>query len=409
MSNKKKKDGEKEGSEKKKNNLEGVVAQINKKYGKGTILRAGEANTLVIDRISSGVFSLNIGIGGGWPRGRISQIKGEYSSGKSVLTYLAIAQAQLCDRYTGKPFGTRNIDGSIEYFEGFGPHNVSPMRAVVQDAEGAWDSDFAAKWGVDVDQVYVIQAEYTEQGVDIADLFIRSKECDLLVVDSVAALAPSKEVEDSVEKWHVGVQARLMNKALRKWTSGMNSYGLLADTKCTVLLVNQMRIDLSGYYTKMTSPGGKGLDFFSSVIIKVNQIEEVLDPHNGRFVGGKVEFIVEKNKTAPKTHGGQFQLFYAHSPTLGYRAGQTDNARQILQLAAYWGYVQKAGAWFSIDGVEKSFQGMDNFSAHLQAHPEIIERLKGRVKEREMGWLTTGDAPEVRKKKDDKEKNEEET
>jgi len=375
--------------------LAGVIASINKTYGEGTIMRAGEAPSLVLDRITTGIFALDLGIGGGWPRGRISMLKGAYSAGKSVVTLLGAANAQRCDRYTGRPFLVKRLDGSLEEvdFGGKGRKPV-PMRVVVFDAEHSFDPDWAAKWGVNVEDIYVIQADYAEKGIDVADLCIRSGECDFMIVDSVAALTPTVEIEESAEKWQVGVSARLMNKALRKWTSGLNAPGLLAQTKCTMLLVNQMRLDISGFKPKLTSPGGKGLDHYESIELRFRQDDMVFDPVTERPIGSDVEFTLKKNKTAPMSNGGRFKLFYGNSPSLGYSVGDTDTDEQILRLAAYWGLIEKSGSWLSLPGSEKKFQGMANFTQFVKENTLVLEGLAEKITERELLWMETGETPE---------------
>lgn len=379
--------------------LDGVIKLINDTYGEGTIMQAGCAPGLALDRISSGMFVLDQAIGGGWPRGRISMLKGEFSSGKSVVTLMGMAEAQRCDRFTGKPFKAKMADGSFDDVD-FGGNGRSPepMRVVAFDAERAFDYDWAAKWGVDVDNLYLLQPEYTEQGIDIADMCIRSGQCDYLVIDSIAAMTPSVEVTDSVEKWHIGVAPRLITKALRKWTSGLNSLGLLAKTKCTILLVNQMRVDIpppgSRRKARLTSPGGKGLDHFASIEVRFSHIEDIDDPTTGRLVGAKKGFYIKKNRTAPKSKGGLFRLFYAHAPALGYCAGQTDIDAQILRAAFYWGLVERKGTWFSLVGGEKKIQGADSFVQFVRERPQVLENLATRVRECEHQWLEFGTVPE---------------
>ena len=390
-----------EKSEKKINKLEQVISSINKKYGQGTILKAGQAPGLVLDRISTGIFALDVGIGGGWPRGRISLLKGLYSSAKTTVALNGLAQAQLCDRITGKPFAIRQRDGSLKEVDFGAKREPIPMRGVVFDAEHTFDPKWAMKWGVDMDEVFVIQAEYAEQGIDVADVLIRSGECDFMLVDSVAALVPSKEIEESAEKWQMGVAARLMNKALRKWTSGLNAPGLLATTKCTILLINQIRLGFGkGGISYFTSPGGKGLDHFESIELMFKNADSVLDAKSERMVGAEIEFTVNKNKTAPMTHGGTFQMYHANSPGNGHKVGEVDNDQQILRAAVYWGLVQKSTSWYSVPSLpDVKAQGLQNFTILLKERPEIIDVLKEKVLERELNWLNTGEAPDASKAK----------
>lgn len=374
--------------------LDKILSAINKKYGEGTLLKASDAKSLVVDRVSTGIFDLDLKIGGGIPRGRITTLKGEYSTGKSAVCLKLAAQAQRCDRLSGKPFVRVNMDGSVNELDHGRKGEPAPMRVVWLDAEHSFDPDWAAKWGVDTDSIYVIQTEYAEQAIDVADACIRSKECDLLVVDSVAALTPGVEVEQSSEKWQVGVAARLMNKAMRKWTSGMNSAGLLAETKCSIVMINQMRLNLGGYHPTPTSPGGKGIDFFQSVEVRFKRTEWVEDPVLKRGVGIDVEFGVRKNKTAPANGGGKFRLFFNPSESLGYKTGDTDNDTQVLRSAVFWALLKKGGAWFTFpDG--KRVQGENAAARLLRTQPELIESLKKQVFERELAWIESGKADGV--------------
>lgn len=377
-----------------KKRLAAVMASINKMYGPGTILRATEANSLIMSRVSSGIFDLDLRLGGGWPRGRISMLKGEYSAGKTVLCLMAVAQFQRCDRRTGKPFKEKMPDGRFIRLNFGREGEPEPMRVVWMDVEHSFDPSWAALWGVDPEQIHVIQTEYAEQAIDVADRCIRSRECDLLVCDSIAALAPGIEVEQTSEKWQVGVMARLMNKALRKWTSGMNSLGLLSETQCTILLINQMRLNLGSYVVSLTSPGGKGLDFYESVEIRLQKSDPIIDPQANRPVGLKVEYVPKKNKTAPLTSGGTFSLHFQNSRALGIKAGTTDTDRQVLDLAVYWGLIEKSGSWFNVKGSQTKYQGMDNLTAAVRTDFDLLEELQSMVLERERAWRQDGIAPE---------------
>lgn len=363
--------------------LDKIVKGINKQYGDGTILRASEAKSLVIDRTTSGIFAVDMCLGGGYPRGRLIVVKGEYSTGKSALTLKGTAETQRHCRYCGTRFEYTDMVGEV-HEDDCECGKREPMRVVVLDAEHSYDPVWAAKWGVDVNAVHVIQTEYAEQAIDVTDALIRSKECDLVIVDSVAALTPSVEVEESSEKWQMGVFARLMNKALRKWTSASNSFGLLAETKCTLLIINQMRLGLGGYHPTMTSPGGKGLDFFQSIELRLKRVDEIVDPATDRPIGVEVEVSVKKNKTAPRMPGGTFKLFFV-SQKDGYKVGDTDNDQQILRAAAYWKLIEKGGAWFTFpDGTK--YQGAEKAAAAIRSNPELLKKLEEGVRMREFSW-----------------------
>lgn len=376
--------------------LETVLNSINKHYGSGTILRASQSSILEVTRIPFGIFSLDSALGGvgGLPRGRITVIKGEFSTGKTALCLKAAAQFQHHCRLCGTPIALPLIGGKWEPIGCKCDKNI-PMRVVLLDAERSLDVGWAAKWGINTDDLYVIQTEYAEQGIDVADRCIRSQECDLLLVDSIAALTPGIEVEQSAEQWQMGVAARLMNKACRKWTSGMNSGGLLAKTQCTLLLVNQFRINLGGYGSSTTSPGGKGIDFFQSVEIRLKRANWIEEASTKRKVAVEAEFLVKKNKTAPPMRSGMYTLYFVNQERRGYAIGDTDTDMQILRAAVFWGLVKKGGAWFTLPGKkQKPIQGEKKAAAALRKDPKLLRELQSLVEEQEISWTTHGDKDE---------------
>lgn len=367
--------------------LDELVGDINKRYGEGTLLKASEATSLVLNRLPSGIFDLDMKMGGGFPRGRITQLKGEYSTGKTGVCLKAVAQAQRHCRYCGVRFEYVDMLGEV-HEEKCKCGKKEPMRVVWLDAEHAFEADWAAKWGVDISAIYVIQTEYAEQAIDVADACIRSGECDLLIVDSVAALTPSVEIEESAEKQQMGVFARLMNKALRKWTSAMNSQGLLSDTQCTVILINQLRLNLGGYHVALTSPGGKGLDFFASVDVRLKKLEEIHTDGSDRPVGIDVEFVMKKNKTAPLMPGGKFKLFFV-TQAGGYHVGDTDTDTQVLRAAGYWKLIPKGGAWYTFpDGTKVN--SIAKATTKLRDDPALLASLEAGVRLRELAWANEG-------------------
>jgi len=376
-----------------KSPLHKTMMSINKKYGHGTILPAGEATGLVIDRLPTGIFDLDMKLGGGIPRGRITMFKGEFSTCKSAVCMRAAAAAQRYCRYCGTPFEFISFYGEVTEQDCECGRN-EPMRVVWLDAEHSFDPPYAAKWGISIDDLYVIETEYAEQAIDVADAVIRSGECDLMVVDSVAALTPSIEVAESSEKWQMGVMARLMNKALRKWTSGMNSFGLLSETNVTIILVNQMRVSIGGYRPTMTSPGGKGLDFYESVEVRFKKDDLLLDPVTKRPIGLQVDFVVKKNKTAPPAPpGGSFALYFVPKPGQ-YQVGSTDLDMQVLKAAIFWKLIVKKGSWYQLPGGEK-FQGLRPTAECLKENPELLSSLMEEIEARELAWVNTGDAGET--------------
>jgi len=368
--------------------LEALVKSINTKYGAGTLLTADKATSLVIDRLPSRILSLDLQIGGGFPRGRISMLKGDFSTGKSAVAMLATAEAQRSCRHCGTPFEAVSFYGEVTTFDCECKKN-DPMRPVWLDAEHSFDSSWAKKWGVDPSRLHVLETEYAEQAIDVADACIRSKQCDLLVADSIAAFTPGVEVEESSEKWQMGVLARLMGKALRKWTSGLNSYGLLGQTKCTIILINQMRISFGGYHPTTTSPGGRGLDFFESLEVRFKKNAPIEEPGSKRPIGISVEFVIKKNKTAPLGTGGLFSLYFVPVPGR-YNIGSTDIDAQVLQLAAFWGLIKKGGAWYTFPNDTK-VKGKEAAAAVLKDNPLLLEELQKIIMERELVWQETGE------------------
>lgn len=366
--------------------LDTVIRIVNKAFGEGTLLRASEAKSLVVDRFSSGIFDFDLGLGGGVPRGRVVVYTGGYSSGKSSAAMLNVAQAQSACRFCGGIFEHVDLLGEYHSYNCKCGQN-EPMRCVWLDAEHSFDPTWAEKWGVDADNLFVIQTEFAEQAIDVTDQCIRSKECDLVIVDSVAALTPGIEVEESSQQQQVGVFARLMNKALRKWTSGMNSMGLLAETKCTILLINQERSGIGLYAPKITSPGGRGIEFFSSVSVRFKRKDFIVDSETDRPVGIEVEYTIKKNKTAPVASPGIFSFYFVSG--LGFSAGSTDIAEQVLRRAVFWNLVKKGGAWYTLSTGER-FQGRGKTAAALRSNPHMLEQMMKQVMEREETWIQKG-------------------
>jgi len=363
--------------------LDEIIAGVNKQYGKGTLLRANEAKSLVMSRIPTGIFDLDVKLGGGLPRGRITTLKGDFSTGKSAITIKTAGQAQRHCRICGKQFEYVDMLGEVHSTDCFCGKR-EPMRVVMLDAEHSFDPNWAEKWGVDVENTYVIQTEYAEQAIDVADACIRSHECDFLIVDSIAALTPSVEIEESAEKWQMGVMARLMNKALRKWTSAINSYGMESNQACTIALINQMRVNLGGYHPTPTSPGGRGIDFFQSAEVRFKKVDYITTKGSDRPLGIEVEFVVKKNKTWPILPGGKFKMYFVGTRG-SYSVGDTNNDEQVLRAAAYWNLVDKTGSWYTFPNGEKA-QGDVNAAKILRTDPDLLRDLEDLVKERELSW-----------------------
>lgn len=366
-----------------------ICAEVNKQYGCEAILPASQAMGLVVDRLPSSIFDLDVKIGGGFPRGRISVIKGDFSTGKSAICLKTAATSQQICRLCGDRFEYTDLLGEVHKRKCTCGSNV-PMNVVWMDSENNFDPSWAKKWGMNIDQSLIIQTEYAEQGIDVADKCIRSGKCDLLVVDSVAALTPGVEVEESSEKWQVGVLARLMGKACRKWTSGMNSHGLKTLTKTTILVVNQLRTGIGGFHAYETSPGGRALNFFESLELRLKRESYIEDSVSGRPKGIRVSYVPKKNKTAPINGGGEFALYFVCDPGR-YSTGDTDTDLQALRLSVYWDleYVKKNGAWYTFaDGTK--VQGEVAAADRLRTNPEILLKLMEEVEARELSWRETG-------------------
>lgn len=329
------KDNEKEKNNDKAKNLEQAIAQIEKEYGKGSIMRLGDYSVQNIDVIPTGCLSLDLALGvGGVPRGRIVEIYGPESSGKTTVSLHIVAEAQ-------KMGGT----------------------AAFIDAEHALDPTYAARLGVDINNLYVSQPDNGEQGLEIAESLVRSGSIDILVVDSVAALTPKAEIDGEMGDSHMGLQARLMSQALRKLT------GITAKTKTCVIFINQLRDKLGVMFgSPETTPGGKALKFYSSVRLDVRKGELIKD--GDATIGAKTKVKIVKNKCAPPFKTAEFDMIFG--------AG-ISNESCILDLAVQNDIIQKSGAWFSYNG-EKIGQGRENVRKLLAENVEFCEEIAAKVK-----------------------------
>ena len=315
--------------------LEMALAQIDKQYGKGSIMRMGEKTSLSIDTIPTGALALDIALGvGGLPRGRVVEIFGPESSGKSTLAMHVVAEAQ------------RN-GGICAYV----------------DAEHAMDPIYARAIGVDVDQLLISQPDTGEQALEIADMLIRSGALDVLVIDSVAALTPRAEIEGEMGDSHVGLQARLMSQALRKITANLNK----SNTIC--IFINQLREKIGVMFgSPETTPGGRALKFYSSVRIDIRRIESIKD--GAEVVGNRTRTKIVKNKVAPPFKQAEFDIMYGKGIS---REGS------VLDLSVELGIVKKSGAWFTYEG-EQLGQGRENAKTFLTNNPEIMVEVSEKVK-----------------------------
>jgi recombination protein RecA len=323
--------------------IELAVATIEKEYGKGSIMRLKDGASLTegVQVVSTGSIGLDIALGiGGYPRGRIIEIYGPESSGKTTLTLHAIAEVQ----------------------------KVGGVAAFI-DAEHALDPTYARKLGVKTDELLVSQPDYGEQALEIADMLVRSGAVDLIVIDSVAALVPKAEIEGDMGDSHVGVQARLMSQALRKLTS------TVARSNCLLVFINQMRMKIGVMFgNPETTTGGNALKFYASVrldIRRIGAIKEVAatggkDP---AVVGNRTRVKVVKNKLAPPFREVEFDILYGQGIS---RSGD------LVDLASELGIVEKSGAWFSFAG-ERIGQGRENAKTYFEQHPEVMDKVEAMV------------------------------
>jgi recombination protein RecA len=315
--------------------LELALGQIDKQFGKGSIMRMGEKTTMAIEAVPTGALSLDLALGvGGLPRGRVVEIYGPESSGKSTLAMHVVAEAQ------------RN-GGICAYI----------------DAEHAMDPVYARAIGVDVDQLLISQPDTGEQALEIADMLIRSGAIDVLVIDSVAALTPKAEIEGDMGDSHVGLQARLMSQALRKITGSLNR------TKTIAVFINQLREKIGVMFgSPETTPGGRALKFYSSVRLDIRRIESIKD--GAEIVGSRTRVKVVKNKVAPPFKQAEFDIMYGKGIS---REGS------LLDMAVDLNIVKKSGAWFTYDG-EQLGQGRENVKSFLTAHPELMVEISEKVR-----------------------------
>ncbi len=341
--------------ENKRKALEMTIKQIDKTFGKGAIVRLGDKEIEPIDAISTGSLGLDIALGiGGIPKGRIIEIYGPESSGKTTLALQIIAEAQR--------------QGGIAAFI---------------DAEHALDTKYAKNLGVDVDNLYVSQPDFGEQALDIVETMARSGAIDIIVVDSVAALTPKTEIEGDMGDTHVGLQARLMSQALRKLT------GVLHKMNTTVIFINQIRMKIGtmGYGSPETTTGGNALKFYASVRIDVRRIATLKQAEEN--IGNRVKAKVIKNKVAPPFKQAEFDIMFGEG---------ISKEGELVDYGVKLDIIDKSGAWFSY-GDKKLGQGRENVKALLKSDPELAREIEDSIK-RAMGIVTdeSEEEPETTKK-----------
>jgi recombination protein RecA len=315
--------------------LESALALIDRQFGKGSVMRLGSEDRAPVEIIPTGSIALDVALGvGGLPRGRIIEIYGPESSGKTTLTLHAIANAQRA--------------GGIAAFI---------------DAEHALDPDYAKKLGVDIDQLLVSQPDTGEQALEIADMLVRSGAIDLVVIDSVAALVPKAEIEGEMGDSHVGLQARLMSQALRKLTGGLNQ------TKTTAIFINQLREKIGVFFgSPETTAGGKALKFYASVRLDIRRIETLKD--GTEAVGNRTRVKVVKNKMAPPFKQAEFDILFGTGIS---REGS------LIDFGVDQGIVKKSGSWFTYDG-EQLGQGKENARNFLRNNADVAADIEQKIK-----------------------------
>lgn len=326
--------------DKKEQALQEALKQIEKQFGKGSVMRLGDRAEVSVDVIPSGSLALDIALGiGGYPKGRIIEIYGPESSGKTTLTLHAIAEAQ-------KKGG----------------------RAAFIDAEHAIDPVYAKALGVNIDDLILSQPDSGEQGLEIAETLVRSGAIDLVVVDSVAALVPQVELDGEMSDSQMGLQARLMSKALRKLSGIMNK------TDCTIIFINQLREKIGVMFgNPETTTGGRALKFYSSVRIEIRRSEAI--KQGSEIIGNKTNIKVVKNKVAPPFKVATVDIIYGQG---------ISKDGEVLDLAVEQDLIEKSGAWYAYNG-EKIGQGRENAKAYLRSHPELLEQLASTIKAKLMG------------------------
>jgi len=336
--------------ENKQKALAAALVQIERQFGKGSVMRMGDQERVKIPAISTGSLGLDVALGiGGLPRGRIVEIYGPESSGKTTLTLQVIAEAQ-------------KIGGSCAFI----------------DAEHALDPIYAEKLGVNVDDLIVSQPDTGEQALEIADMLVRSNAIDVLVIDSVAALVPKAEIEGEMGDHHVGLQARLMSQALRKIT------GNVKQANCLVIFINQIRMKIGVMFgSPETTTGGNALKFYASVRLDIRRTGTIKD--GDEVIGNETRVKVVKNKVSPPFKQAEFQIMYGKGI---YRLGE------LIDWGVKLGFIEKAGAWYSYEG-DKIGQGKANASRYLSENVQIAEKIEALIRKEALGDIEEKDEKET--------------
>ena len=323
-------------NQEKRKALDAAMSQIEKQFGKGSVMKLGDYKSMNIEAISTGALNLDIALGiGGIPRGRIIEIYGPESSGKTTLALHAVAEAQ-------KKWG----------------------EAAFIDAEHALDPSYAKKIGVDIDNLIVSQPDTGEQALEIAEALIRSGAIDIVVVDSVAALVPKAEIDGDMGDAHVGLQARLMSQALRKLAGTINK------TNATIIFINQLREKVGVMFgNPETTAGGRALKYYASVRMDIRRIESI--KQDGEVVGNRTRVKVVKNKVAPPFREAEFDIIYGKG---------ISKEGCVLDLAVNLDIIEKSGSWFSYNG-NKIGQGRENVKRYILENPQFMEEIEKKVRD----------------------------
>lgn len=316
--------------------LEAALGQIEKQFGKGSVMKLGDFTAMNVEAIPTGALSLDIALGiGGIPRGRIIEVFGPESSGKTTLALHVIAEAQ-------------KMGGEAAFI----------------DAEHALDPVYAKHLGVDIDNLIVSQPDTGEQALEIAEALVRSGALDIIVVDSVAALVPKAEIDGDMGDAHVGLQARLMSQALRKLA------GVINKSKCVIVFINQLREKVGVMFgNPETTPGGRALKFYASVRLDIRRIEAI--KQEGEVVGNRTRVKVVKNKVAPPFREAEFDIIY------GKGISKEGN---LLDIAVNLDIIEKSGSWFSYNG-DRIGQGRENAKSYLMDNPKIAEEVEKKIRD----------------------------
>jgi len=317
--------------------LEAALSQIEKAFGKGSVMKLGQRASVKVDAISTGSLGIDLALGvGGLPRGRVIEIFGPESSGKTTIALHAIAECQ-------KAGGT----------------------CAFVDAEHALDPEYAQNLGIDIDKLIISQPDTGEQALEITDTLVRSGGVDIVVVDSVAALVPKAEIDGEMGDSHMGLQARLMSQALRKLT------GSIAKTNCIVIFINQIRMKIGVMFgNPETTTGGNALKFYSSVRIEVRRIGSIKSKEE--VVGNETRVKIVKNKVAPPFKVVEFDIMYGRG---------ISKHGEIVDLGVKTGLIEKSGSWFAYEG-NKIGQGKENVKEYLRTNPEISKKIESEIKEK---------------------------